>query len=72
MRRLRTHLPPTRDGDLTVDGEQDQFEIWAVTTFGPDLQIRCTRCRRWSAHIDRPITLADLNRRASEHTEVCR
>lgn len=48
-----------------------QIEVSALYTLGPTLQIRHT-CPHWAAHIDRPLTLAELVQRAGEHTEVCR
>lgn len=33
--------------------------------------LTCDRCV-WTAIIDDPLTLADLNQRAQAHTEVCR
>ncbi len=55
----------------TNEGQQ-QFTVAAIITSGPDLSIQCTRCYRWTVHIDRPLSLADLNQRAAEHAEVCR
>ena len=49
-----------------------RFEVSAIYMFGPDLAVRCTRCHRWTTHINRPLTLADLVQRADEHTEACR
>lgn len=37
-----------------------------------DISLRCLRCGRWTSHIERPLTLAELVQRADEHTEVCR
>lgn len=53
--------------------DQYRFTVEAINPFRgtPDISLRCTRCGRWATHIDRPITLADLNQRATEHTEVC-
>lgn len=48
-----------------------QVEVSALYTLGPILQIRHT-CPHWAAHVDRPLSLAELVQRASEHAEVCR
>lgn len=48
-----------------------QIEPVVVRTGAANLWLTCNRCR-WYADITEPITLADLNDRASEHTEVCR
>lgn len=54
--------------------DQYRFQVNAIAPFGgvADLSLRCTRCVRWAVHIDRPITLAELNDRVGEHAEVCR
>lgn len=52
--------------------DQQRFQVAAIVTCGPDLSIHCTRCHRWTAHIDRPLTLGALTQRAVEHAEVCR
>jgi hypothetical protein len=52
--------------------DQRRFEVAALVTHGPDLSIRCTRCHRWAAHIDRPLGLDEVIGRADEHAEVCR
>lgn len=60
-----------------VEAEQrgpdlSRFEICAVHSFGPTLDLHCTGCHRWTAHIDDPLTLAELVQRAGEHAEVCK
>lgn len=54
--------------------DQQRFQVEAINPFRgtPDLSLRCTRCVRWATHIDHPLTLAELNQRADEHTEACR
>ncbi len=53
--------------------DQYRFRVEAVAPWGvADLSLQCTRCSRWAVHIDRPLTLAELSRRADEHTEQCR
>lgn len=54
----------------------ERFTVEAISPYGPyggvaDISLRHD-CVTWAVHIDRPITLAELNRRAAEHTEVCR
>ncbi len=51
--------------------DQKRFEITALFAIGPVLQVRCLRWRRWAVHMDDPRLLADLNRRAGEHVELC-
>jgi hypothetical protein len=51
--------------------DQKRFEIAALFAIGPVLSLRCLRCRRWAVHMDDPRLLADLNRRAGEHVELC-
>ncbi len=65
-------LGSARGGRVIEPEAQYRFEVGAVITSGPDLSVRCTRCHRWAVHIDRPITLAELNDRAQKHAEVCR
>ncbi|GEM_PF-3842940 len=48
-----------------------QVEPVVVRTGAANLWLSCDRCR-WYADVSNPITLADLNQRADEHTEVCR
>jgi hypothetical protein len=48
-----------------------QVEPVVVRTGRSHLWLSCDRCR-WFAAFGDPISLADLNDRASEHTEVCR
>jgi transcriptional regulator with XRE-family HTH domain len=54
---------------------EDQYrftvEPVVVRTGLIDIWLSCDRCR-WSASITDPISLADLNQRADEHTEACR
>jgi hypothetical protein len=62
--------------------DQYRFQISAtgaahtvVSGIYPDVVIwlECGRCPwQWAAEANHPVTLADLNDRASEHTEVCR
>lgn len=52
--------------------DQRRFQVAPIVTHGPDLSIRCTRCHRWTVHIDRPLALAELIDRADEHAGVCR
>jgi hypothetical protein len=54
--------------------DQYRFDVQAITPYGgvADISLRCTRCGKWATHIDRPISLRDLNERAQEHAEVCR
>jgi hypothetical protein len=54
--------------------DQYRFDVQAIAPYGgvADISLRCTRCRKWATHIDRPISLRDLNERAQEHAEVCR
>lgn len=49
------------------------FRVEAIAPFGgvADISLRCTRCVRWAVHINRPITLDDLNHRAGEHAQDC-
>jgi hypothetical protein len=56
---------------------RERFEVGAIPALGSpglaDLSLR-HRCRVgvWAVHIERPLTLAELNRRADGHAEVCR
>jgi hypothetical protein len=58
------------EGVETISG---RFRIEVVALFGDRAEtlISCTRCA-WGAQIDGALDLAELNRRAGEHTEVCR
>lgn len=49
--------------------DQQRFEVDAEMC--AEMWLSCERCN-WGADIEGPITLAELNRRADEHTEVCR
>jgi hypothetical protein len=52
--------------------DQHRFDLMAdLNEDGSWITIACDRCQ-WTADIEDPITLAELNDRASEHTEVCR
>lgn len=52
--------------------DQYRFQVEAVAGEEADIVLlTCDRCR-WDADITSTITLADLNQRADEHTEVCR
>jgi hypothetical protein len=53
--------------------DQQRFQLILFATFGGDVQVwlHCERCS-WQSQIDDPLTLAELNQRADEHTEVCR
>lgn len=53
------------------DQHRFQVEAMAVPTDVGLIWISCDRCG-WHAEIDDPISLADLELRADEHTEVCR
>jgi hypothetical protein len=48
-----------------------RFRVQAIFTFGPDLAVQCTKCSRWTAHINRPLTLAELLDRCNERVEDC-
>jgi hypothetical protein len=54
--------------------DQYRFTIQAVSLSGApaDLSLHCDRCGRWTVHIAEPRTLAELEQRADERTEVCR
>jgi len=59
------------DGSEGAEG-RTRFEVRGAATYeDPQLVLECERCR-WDATIDDPPTLAELNQRADEHTEVCR
>ena len=54
--------------------DQQRFQVEAIgAAYGVEAAtvLTCDRCQ-WSADIDDPISLADLNQHADEHTEVCR
>lgn len=62
--------------------DQHRFQVEAMgwNYDGATVTLACTRCK-WYADYDQPsgpnetyepLTLADLNQRAQEHTEVCR
>lgn len=55
--------------------DQYRFELEAFQVDRGDTRVilACTRngCP-WLIEIDEPTTLAELNQRAAEHTEVCR
>lgn len=53
--------------------DQQRFEIEPQEWRGDhSITLHCTRCNAWTAIIDGHPTLAELNRRADEHAEVCR
>lgn len=53
--------------------ERARFEIDGGYDYGHDITtLHCTRCRAWRVALDGPADLAELNRRAEEHAEVCR
>lgn len=58
---------------MRVD-DQQRFEVEAHEgrRGSHGLTLGCNRCCTWHAILDSPIDLAELNRRAGEHTEVCR
>lgn len=47
-----------------------ELKVTALYTYGPTLSLRHT-CPHWAVHIDQAMTLAELVRRADEHTEGC-
>ena len=52
--------------------DQHRFQIEAAAgTEDAQLWITCDRCD-WIAVYDEPVSFADLEERADEHTEVCR
>lgn len=53
------------------DQHRFQVEPIVVRTGAANVWLTCDHCR-WIAVYSEPLTLADLNRRADEHTEVCR
>lgn len=71
LNELREELVAARK----VGGERERFEVRA-TAICEDAQlwVTCGRCGgRYATWVfDEPQTLAELNRRASEHAEVCR
>ena len=50
--------------------DEPTYRIEAISFTGApaDLSIRCDLCP-WTAHIDRPMTLTELNRYVEAHTE---
>lgn len=51
---------------------RQRFEVYGdMNADGSWLTISCDRCT-WYADVEDPLTLAELNQRADEHTEVCR
>jgi len=58
-----------------VAEERQRFRVGSVALFGGNsvIQLSCNRCD-WIVEIDgdEPFALAELNRRADEHAEVCR
>ena len=59
---------------LRAAGEaRKRFEVQASGDYlgEADIELMCTRCA-WIAELDTTFTLAELNRRADGHTEVCR
>lgn len=51
----------------------ERFTVHAVTPYPGTADVAIHHdCRAWWVDIDEPLTLAELNRRASEHAEVCR
>lgn len=52
--------------------DQHRFQVEAQQFMGESgLTLSCDRCS-WTAILDSPLSLADLEQRADEHTEVCR
>ena len=53
--------------------DQQQFTVEAIGDYLGEAEtwLTCSRCA-WTAEIDKALTLAELNQRADEHTEVCR
>ncbi|GGN39591.1 hypothetical protein FHR83_006685 [Actinoplanes campanulatus] len=51
--------------------DQHRFQVEGVASAGgAQILLSCDRCP-WTAVLDDPISFADLNQRAAEHTEVC-
>lgn len=54
-----------------LDLERFRVEAVSLPTDWAINWLLCDRCE-WHAEIEEPLTLAELVRRAGEHTEVCR
>jgi len=60
---------------VTTLEDQRRFKIWAMAwnDGSASLFVECARCGwQWESEPDEEVTLADLDQRADEHTEVCR
>lgn len=66
LNELRDELVAARAlKELLADGR------WQIEAYGNELALTCGRCG-WTAWPTEPADLAELVRRAGEHTEVCR
>lgn len=61
------------EGVEVISAARERFTVQAVTPYPGTADVTIHHdCRAWWVDIADPITLAELNQRADEHTEVCR
>lgn len=57
---------------LNADDERARFQVEGYARDDTQLLVTCDRCLTTVIVSDGPLDLADVNRRAAEHAEVCR
>jgi hypothetical protein len=67
LNELREELMAARK----ASEERERFEVVGLGYDDHDVVVTCRTCGSWDAKLDAWTGLADLNRRAGEHAEVC-